>query len=86
MGGEPKVAPLRERWARVKDGLGQVVPLCGKAGIDKSRVVQVMKTHVAVIGTAVGAAAKLTQEIIKRLPSRSSSRQQRGAMQPDSLG
>jgi hypothetical protein len=53
VGGEPKGAQLRERWARVKEGLGQVVPLCGKAGIDKSRVVQVMKTHVAVIGTAL---------------------------------
>ena len=39
-----------------------------------------------VIGTGVGAAAMLTQEIIKRLASRSSGRQQRGAMQPDSLG
>ena len=44
MGREQEVALLRERWAQVKDGLGQVVLLSGEAGIGKSRLVQVLKT------------------------------------------
>jgi AAA ATPase domain len=42
VGREPWVALLRERWAQVKDGLGQVVLLSGEAGIGKSRLVQVL--------------------------------------------
>src|SRR4029453_6234006 len=44
---ESEVALLRERWAQVKDGLGQVVLLSGEAGIGKSRLVQVLREHVA---------------------------------------
>ena len=47
VGREPEVALLRERWAQVKDGLGQVVLLSGEAGIGKSRLVQVLQAHVA---------------------------------------
>src|SRR6266581_4593529 len=47
VGREQEVALLRERWAQVKDGLGQVVFLSGEAGIGKSRLVQVLKEHVA---------------------------------------
>jgi class 3 adenylate cyclase len=47
VGREQEVALLRARWAQVKDGLGQVVLLSGEAGIGKSRLVQVLKEHVA---------------------------------------
>jgi class 3 adenylate cyclase len=47
VGREQEVALLRERWAQVKDGLGQVVLLSGEAGIGKSRLVQVLTEHVA---------------------------------------
>ena len=47
MGREQEVGLLRERWAQVKDGLGQVVLLSGEAGIGKSRLVQVLKEQVA---------------------------------------
>src|SRR5262249_2531266 len=47
VGREQEVGLLRERWAEVKDGLGQVVLLSGEAGIGKSRLVQVLKEHVA---------------------------------------
>jgi class 3 adenylate cyclase len=47
VGREQEVGLLRERWAQVKDGLGQVVLLSGEAGIGKSRLVEVLKEHVA---------------------------------------
>jgi class 3 adenylate cyclase/predicted ATPase len=47
VGREVEVALLLERWAQVKDGLGQVVLLSGEAGIGKSRLVEVLKEHVA---------------------------------------
>jgi TOMM system kinase/cyclase fusion protein len=47
VGREPEVAQLLERWAQVKDGLGQVVLLSGEAGIGKSRLVQVLTEQVA---------------------------------------
>jgi hypothetical protein len=47
VGREQEVALLRERWAQVKDGFGQVVLLSGEAGIGKSRLVQVLQEHVA---------------------------------------
>jgi class 3 adenylate cyclase/predicted ATPase len=47
VGREQEVALLRERWAQVTDGLGQVVLLSGEAGIGKSRLVQVLKEQVA---------------------------------------
>jgi TOMM system kinase/cyclase fusion protein len=45
VGREQEVALLLERWAQVKDGLGQVMLLSGEAGIGKSRLVQVLKEH-----------------------------------------
>jgi predicted ATPase len=47
VGREQEAGLLRERWAQVKDGLGQVVLLSGEAGIGKSRLVQVLRAHVA---------------------------------------
>jgi class 3 adenylate cyclase/predicted ATPase len=45
VGREAEVTLLLDRWAQVKDGLGQVVLLSGEAGIGKSRLVQVLKDH-----------------------------------------
>src|SRR5919204_363487 len=47
VGREQEVGLLRERWAQVKDGFGQVVLLSGEAGIGKSRLVQVLTDKVA---------------------------------------
>ncbi len=47
VGREQEVGLLLERWAQVTDGLGQVVLLSGEAGIGKSRLLQVLKAHVA---------------------------------------
>jgi len=47
VGREQEIGVLRERWAQVKDGLGQVVLLSGEAGIGKSRLVQVLTEQVA---------------------------------------
>jgi predicted ATPase len=47
VGREQEIGVLRERWAQVKDGSGQVVLLSGEAGIGKSRLVQVLQEHVA---------------------------------------
>src|SRR6266516_4287988 len=47
VGREQEVGLLRERWAQVTDGMGQVVLLSGEAGIGKSRLVQVLQDSVA---------------------------------------
>src|SRR5262249_28838424 len=47
VGREQEVTVLRERWAQVKDGRGQVVLLSGEAGMGKSRLVQALQEHVA---------------------------------------
>ena len=47
VGREQEIGLLRERWAQVKDGAGQVVLLSGEAGIGKSRLVQVLTEQVA---------------------------------------
>src|SRR5262245_49918682 len=47
VGRDQEVRLLLERWAQVKDGMGQVVLLSGEAGIGKSRLVQMLKEHVA---------------------------------------
>jgi predicted ATPase/class 3 adenylate cyclase len=47
VGREQEVGLLRECWAQVTEGFGQVVLLSGEAGIGKSRLVQVLQKHVA---------------------------------------
>ena len=47
VGREQESALLLERWAQVKEGVGQVVLLSGEAGIGKSRLVQVLTEQVA---------------------------------------
>jgi class 3 adenylate cyclase/tetratricopeptide (TPR) repeat protein len=47
VGREQEAGLLRERWAQVKEGLGQVVLLSGEAGIGKSRLVQGLTEQVA---------------------------------------
>jgi predicted ATPase len=47
VGREQEVGLLVERWEQVKSGQGQVVLLSGDAGIGKSRLVQMLKEHVA---------------------------------------
>src|SRR5262249_22182362 len=47
VGRESEVALLLERWEQVKAGQGQVVLLTGDPGIGKSRLVQMLKDHVA---------------------------------------
>jgi predicted ATPase/class 3 adenylate cyclase len=47
VGRESEVTLLLERWEQVKAGHGQVVLLSGDAGIGKSRLVQMLKEHVA---------------------------------------
>jgi class 3 adenylate cyclase len=47
VGRESEVTLLMERWEQVKAGQGQVVLLTGDAGIGKSRLVQMLKEHVA---------------------------------------
>jgi hypothetical protein len=47
VGRESECALLFEGWEQVKDGNGQVILLSGEAGIGKSRLVQVLKDHIA---------------------------------------
>ena len=47
VGRESEVTLLLERWEQVKARQGQVVLLSGDAGIGKSRLVQMLKEHVA---------------------------------------
>src|SRR6266481_4822208 len=47
VGREQEVGLLFERWEQVKNGQGHVVLLTGDAGIGKSRLVQMLKEHIA---------------------------------------
>jgi AAA ATPase domain len=47
VGRDEEVALVQRRWDQAKTGMGQVVLLSGEAGIGKSRLVQVLKDHVA---------------------------------------
>jgi class 3 adenylate cyclase/predicted ATPase len=47
VGRESEVTLLLERWEQAKAGHGQVILLSGDAGIGKSRLVQMLKEHVA---------------------------------------
>src|SRR5262249_16672934 len=69
VGREQEMGLLRERWARVKDGLGQVVLVSGEAGIGKSRPAQ-------------GAQEDLTREAHTRIGDRTWSYYQQSAFYP----
>jgi len=69
VGREQEVGLLLERWNQVKDGQGQVVLLSGEGGIGKSRLVRVLKDHVA-------------EEAHTRLECRSSPYYQNTALHP----
>lgn len=47
VGREQETRLLFERWQRISEGMGQVVLVCGDAGIGKSRLVKVLEQHVA---------------------------------------
>jgi class 3 adenylate cyclase len=47
VGRASEVRFLLERWAQVKEGVGQAILLGGEAGIGKSRLVQVFTDHIA---------------------------------------
>jgi class 3 adenylate cyclase len=47
VGRDEEVALLHRRWEQATMGMGQVVLISGEAGIGKSRLVQVLKEHVA---------------------------------------
>jgi class 3 adenylate cyclase len=47
VGREQEVGLLLERWNQVKAGHGHVILLTGDAGIGKSRLIQILKEHVA---------------------------------------
>src|SRR5262249_22809329 len=47
VGRESEVTLLVERWEQAKAGQGQVMLLSGEPGIGKSRLVQILKEHVA---------------------------------------
>src|SRR5438552_3159846 len=47
VGRESEVTLLQERWEQAKAGQGHVVLLTGDAGMGKSRLVQMLKDHVA---------------------------------------
>jgi predicted ATPase len=47
VGREQEIGLLLDRWEKVQDGQGQVILLSGEGGIGKSRLVQVLKDHIA---------------------------------------
>lgn len=47
VGREEEIQLLLHRWEQAKSGEGQVVLMCGEAGVGKSRILQVLREHIA---------------------------------------
>jgi serine/threonine protein kinase/predicted ATPase len=47
IGRDTEVGMLRDRWEQATEGMGQIVLIIGDAGLGKSRLVHVIKEHVA---------------------------------------
>ena len=53
VGREQEIGLLLDRWRLTSEGEGQIVVLCGEAGIGKSRIAEILRERVAGAGTRI---------------------------------